>query len=204
MKVELHLHTSRYSACAACKPEEILEWAQRDGYQCVYITEHDAIWTPLELADMRARFPALRIFGGVELSLHGAHLLVLGATDPWYTQTKDTAEILARARSDGHLTVLAHPFRWDGGDWPLQKGLLPDALELRTNNQDARAGKKARQAAKRLHLPLVNCGDTHSRSMLGKFWIQTDDDLEAAADIRRIILEGRYRNVAAEGDNDEQ
>ena len=57
MKVELHLHTSRYSACAVCRPAEMMNGLIARGYEAVYITEHDAVWETAELNDLRRQFP---------------------------------------------------------------------------------------------------------------------------------------------------
>jgi len=83
MKVELHLHTSRYSACAINTPEEMMQRLVDTGYEAVYITEHNMVWSDKELDELRAKFPPLKIFPGVELNcgLEGIqHLLVLSAT----------------------------------------------------------------------------------------------------------------------------
>ena len=69
MKVELHLHTSRYSGCATATPAELMRKLIETGYQAVYITEHDAVWREEEIARLQEDFPAIRIFPGVELSL---------------------------------------------------------------------------------------------------------------------------------------
>src|SRR5689334_12978294 len=99
MKVELHLHTMRYSVCAVTPPSQLLAWAVELGYGCVHITEHDTVWSDAELEAIRREFPQLKIMPGVELSLPEGHLVVLGTNDPAYLRTKDPAEILAMAAS---------------------------------------------------------------------------------------------------------
>ena len=197
MKVELHLHTTRFSGCALCSPAQMISALVERNYNAVYITEHDAVWPEDELKLLRAEFPTIKIFPGMELTLtEGGHLLVLGSNDKAYLKMNQPAEILQRAKHLGHLTILAHPFRWAGGDEILQSHNLPDALEYRTNNHDAAGGLLARAAADKFCLPLVNAGDCHSVGMVDQFWIETQVELKRQKDIRRIIVEGLYRNCA--------
>lgn len=195
MKVELHLHTSRYSACAVNTPREMISRLIETGYEAVYITEHDAVWSKEELDQLQAEFPDIRIFGGIERTLGSNHLLILPTTSTDYLAMNDPAEVLAFARREGHLTILAHPFRWEGGADMLERDLLPDAIEHCTCNQDDQtACDTAARAAKELNLPLVNSGDTHSLDFIDKYWIETLRPLDRADDISKIILDGAYKN----------
>jgi len=202
MKVELHLHTSRYSACATAGPSEMAERLVQAGYEAVYITEHDAVWSEMEIAQLQAGFPEIRIFPGVELSLGDEftrHLLVLGTSDPEYVRLRREAEVLGKARAEGHLTVLAHPFRWPGGPEMLEAGLLPDAIEYRAGNQPhPDQAALAEAAAAKYGLALVNAGDTHGPASLGRYWIETDRPLQHPRDIRAVVLNDQYVNWIAD------
>ena len=202
MKVELHLHTNRYSACAVHTPDQAMRKLIATGYEAVFVTEHDAVWSDEELARLREEFPAIRILPGVELSpfFYGSyHLLVLGSNDPEYLSLRDVADILAKARAEECLTVLAHPFRWEGGDEMLVAGHRPDALECQSPNVTPAQAERAREAAEKLGLPAVNSGDVHALDFIDQFWIETAEPVETARDIRRIVLAGQYENVSREG-----
>jgi len=196
MKVELHLHTSRYSACSIDTPESLMRELIDTGYEAVFITEHDSVWSEAEIAELQAEFPEIRIFPGVELSLgiHASmHLLVLGTTDPDYATLRyDQATAIEKAQSQGHLTILAHPFRWSGGSALLDRWFVPDAMEFRTCNHDAQMGEKSRCESQRLGIRLVNCGDVHARRMINRFWIETHTPLVEPNDIHDIIVNGKY------------
>jgi hypothetical protein len=194
MKVELHCHTSRYSGCAISSPRELMRRFIKFGYDAVFLTEHDAVWSDHELEELGEDFPQLRIFPGVELSIGWHHLLVLGTNDVRYLQAADEREAVAKAQAEGHLTILAHPFRWQGAAEMLERGPLPEAIEYRTSNHDADEAEAARAAARRLGLALVNAGDIHSAAVLNRFWIETHRPLERAGDIRDIVLSGAYVN----------
>ena len=198
MRIELHLHTSRYSACATATASQLMEQMIRIGYEAVYITEHDAVWSDREIEQVQLGYPDIRIFPGVELSIGPEllkHLVVLGTNDPAYLALRDDpAGILAKARDEGHLTILAHPFRWEGAEEMFQAGLLPDALEYRTGNHSPSEAKVAEAASATYGLPLVNAGDVHSPRFLDRFWIETDRPVHKADDIRRAVMNRAYVN----------
>ena len=198
MRIELHLHTSRYSYCATATVSQLMERMVQIGYEAAYITEHDAVWSDWEIEQVQQGFPDIRIFPGVELGVGQElmqHLVVLGTNDPTYLALRDDpAGVLAKARDEGHLTVLAHPFRWEGAEQMLQAGLLPDALEYRTGNHGQRDAEVAEAAAEEYGLPLVNAGDVHALRFLDRFWIETDRSVNKADDIRRIIMNRAYVN----------
>lgn len=195
MKVELHLHTSRYSACAIVSPQQIINRLIDARYDAVYLTEHDAVWSDAELDDLRAQFPGLGIFPGVELTLYVpgmVHLLVLGTNNREYIAMDRPSDVIEKARDEGHLTVLAHPFRWEGADDVLKGDILPDAIEYCTNSHDGKDAKRAARAAESLGLHLVNTGDLHWLTAADRYWIETDRPVENADDIRGIVLDGAY------------
>ncbi|MHC4295455.1 MAG: PHP-associated domain-containing protein, partial [Planctomycetota bacterium] len=99
---------------------------------------------------------------------------------------------------EGHLTILAHPFRYEGGAMMLGRGLRPEAIELLTNNHSQDKGQHTRAIAAALDIPTVNAGDVHALDFIGKYWIETTRPLENADDIRQIILSGNYRNRSRE------
>ena len=203
MKVELHCHTCRYSACADATPAQLMERMTQLGYEAVFITEHDAVWSDWEIEQVQRGFPDIRIFPGVELSVGlelVRHVVVLGTNDPAYLALRDDpAGVLAKARDEGHLTVLAHPYRWEGAEEMLQAGLLPDALEYRTGNHNRRDAEVAEAASETYGLPLVNAGDVHGLRFLDRFWIETDRAVNKPDDIRRIVMNRAYVNCLGDG-----
>ena len=187
----------RYSACSIATPFDLMDRLVQAGYGAVFITEHDRMWADWEIAHLQQHFPDIRIFPGVELSIGQfgtIHLLVLGTCDATYLRLPDMADVLAKARQEGHLTVLAHPFRWEGTAEILRAGLLPDAMEYRSSNHNQRHAEASVQAAAEYGLRLVNAGDVHSLEMIGQCWISTDAPLVQPTDIREIVLAGTYVN----------
>lgn len=200
MKIELHCHTTRYSGCAVASPEELLTEASRLGYEALFFTEHDAVWPERKLRAMRKRFQGIRIFGGVEVTLiTGEHLLVLGTSDAEFTRLGNRpGDLLSKARRAGCLTVLAHPFRWQGAHDLLLNGRRPDAMEYLSCNHQGTAAADSLALAGELSLPVVNAGDVHDLDMLGQCWIRSDRPIETNGDIREVVVNGAYRLMTAE------
>ncbi|MBI5724793.1 MAG: PHP domain-containing protein [Planctomycetes bacterium] len=203
MKVELHCHTSRYSPCAKSRSEDMMAALIAAGYEAVYITEHDVVWREADINRLQAAFPKIKIFPGIEKTIGGKdsfqHLLILGTVDQNFIHMIDSREILDKARKLGHLTVLAHPFRWRvGANLIYREGLMPDAIECRTASHDAEMAEESTAAAKRFNLRMVNCGDSHSPEFLNRAWIETDRPIVQANDIRQIILDGAYKAMVGQ------
>jgi predicted metal-dependent phosphoesterase TrpH len=79
MLIDLHVHTPRYSSCARSAPEEMVARAQEVGLDGLVITEHHVVWPADELAALQARFPAVRLFRGVEITTDtGDDFLIYG------------------------------------------------------------------------------------------------------------------------------
>lgn len=184
--------------CSRLTPEELLSGLIAKGYGAVYITEHDTVWDERELAELQAIFPAIRIFPGVELTLDRCHLQVLGTTDKAFTELGDAAEVIRRAREEGCATILAHPLRWEGGMAVLDCGELPDALECGTPNHDSILRARALAMCDDLGVASVFSDDVHRAEMIGSYWIETDEPLERALDIRQVLLAGTYSCCAAD------
>lgn len=177
----------------------MLEGLIQAGYGAVFLTEHDSVWPAEDIADLQERFPAIGVFPGVELSRGGCHVVVLGSGDPAYLAMRNAMAVLDHARAIGDLTILAHPYRWEGGDDILREGLRPDAIEYRTCNVQAEQAERAMAKARELSLAAVNASDAHGVGFLDQFWIETNRPLKTAKDIRGVVISGEYANCSRSG-----
>jgi predicted metal-dependent phosphoesterase TrpH len=79
MRVDIHVHTGKYSGCAVDTPETMVEGAIAAGLDGIVLSEHDLVWPSTLLADLQLRYPQIRLFSGAEMTtLEGEHVLALG------------------------------------------------------------------------------------------------------------------------------
>ena len=82
MLIEMHAHTSRHSPCSLIDPAELVERVRMKGLQGLVITEHDYLWSPAELEDLRKQTGldgSFLLAAAQEVSTDIGHVLVYGA-----------------------------------------------------------------------------------------------------------------------------
>ncbi|MHB0878015.1 MAG: PHP domain-containing protein [Anaerolineae bacterium] len=197
MLIDLHMHTSRYSACGKASPEEMVEAAIAAGLDAIQLTEHDRIWPLAEVQALRSRYPELRIFRGLEAySDHSrADIIVLGVLE--WTQPGGVLrphEIVRLVHSLGGVAVLAHPFRLAAsipGELLLDP---PDAYEVGSLNMPVFARERARQLQRLFPAarPVV-ASDAHQTAGVGAYAIELEQDVANEAELAAAVLAGEYR-----------
>ena len=200
MKVEIHSHTNVYSGCSQIPPRELIGMAEAAGYDALFLTDHNRVWSPRELAGIREWSTRIRVFPGIEVSLPSrVDLLILGTSNPIYETLTTPSDVFAQACTDGCLTVIAHPFRWC--DELPDYCALADAIEVRScNHPFEEQAEAAREYAEIRHLAEVYSSDAHGLNFLNRFWLETDEPFTTHEEFRRIILSGRYENRVSDAE----
>jgi hypothetical protein len=81
MKIDLHVHTRERSPCACSSTDEMILAAVDRGLDGLVITDHDRLVPTEDLAYLNAKYAPFRVFGGIEVTTRGEHVLVLGVQD---------------------------------------------------------------------------------------------------------------------------
>lgn len=114
-RVDLHVHTRRYSPCAELlDPAELAAIGARAGLAGIVITEHDVQWPLAELEALRdsCRASRLRLYRGVEVSALEGHYVVIGLEDSRGIRARmPLSSLAATVEAQGAALILAHPFR---------------------------------------------------------------------------------------------
>jgi predicted metal-dependent phosphoesterase TrpH len=173
MKIDHHIHTSRYSPDSSIDPIKLVKRASEIGLDAVVITEHDYQWQPDELAKLAARAPTLRVFSGAEISAREGHFLVYGLPSlveaPPGILVRDLIEVVRRHQA---AIVAAHPFRWEQpfDQIVAEHGAVFDALELASNNiyPDTRA--KTQGLLNRYAMGASGSSDAHEIDVVGCYF----------------------------------
>jgi predicted metal-dependent phosphoesterase TrpH len=188
VSIDLHVHTSRYSSCAEyLEPTSLAAAAAARGLAGVVIAEHDILWAAEEVEVLQRLAPPVRLYRGVECSVRGAHLLVIGLEDAARLyRNMPFEEAVEVAHEAGAVVILAHPFR-DGDPHDLPVDLV-DAVEVASTSFSAVEAQRSWRLARQRGKPAVAGSDAHALARVG--WAWTDlpslpvDERELAAMLR--------------------
>jgi hypothetical protein len=139
LKIDLHTHTRRYSSCSVLSPDDLCQSALACGLNALAITEHQYQWSPAEVAELQARYPALKLYAGVEISCADGHDYVALGLEPGGYPSKMAYPRL-QALLDAHpgaFCYVAHCFRYSDDEDGLA-GRQIDGIEVGSYNTLAR------------------------------------------------------------------
>jgi hypothetical protein len=198
MRFDLHLHTARHSPDSSIDPFDLVEIAQELGLDGVVITEHDWLWTPRELAELRLAAPRLLIFAGIEVSAEEGHFLVHGVTDPFSVPKGiGVAQLCREVHRQGGAVVAAHPFRWGQPFDDIVHELQPelDGLELVTNNMDDECRWRAEVVWKAKGWAGLGSSDAHEDDVIGCCYTEFAAPIRDYADLVAAIRRGQTKAI---------
>jgi predicted metal-dependent phosphoesterase TrpH len=194
LRVDIHVHTNKYSDCGVSSPAEMVQAAMACGLDAIVLTEHDYMWGPEELADLQARFPGIKLFSGIEVSIDiSEHVLIIGVPRPeLFSPFMKPADLVAAVRQHQGAAVLAHPFRWSPTvRQDIQESDL-DAIEIYSNSIRNYMQQPTLDLQKKLNLPLVATSDGHHTEQLGLYAIDLHQPARDDKDLARMIRQGQF------------
>jgi len=202
LKVDLHLHTRDDRKDKICYSAfELLDEAHRQGFDAISITNHDTFTYSRDLRDY-ARDLDILLIPGIELTVEGCHVLVLGELKELSRVSK--LDDLYGIKNDQTLLVAPHPF------FPVSSGLgkkilehleLFDAIEFsHCFTRWINFNNPAVQLARANGLPLTAFSDTHFLWQLGSAYSLVMAEKKTQWDIFAAIRKGEVEIVAGEMD----
>lgn len=194
MIIDLHVHTSRHSACGKSTPEEMMQAARDRGLDGVVLTEHNVVWRDDEFDALRKACPGLRIFRAAEISTaEGEDMLVYGVPDIGpLSGRQPAASVVEQARRAGGASILAHPLRYH--EWIAEPLLRtpPDACEAWSMNIFAYQRTPIREFSERTGCGLVAASDAHHWASLGAYAVRFDRPLRDETDLAAALRARAY------------
>lgn len=190
MRIDLHVHTRERSSCARSATEDMIRAAIEEDLDALVISDHDRLVPRERLRYFNVKYAPFRVFGGIEVTTRGEHILVFGVDDPEiegrYWRYPDLHEFVRVRRG---FLVIAHPYRFN----PHQIGVdleafPPDALELCSRNTPRSAEPGIRELGEELDVPLLSNSDAHHVSDVGGYYNELDrepGDIEALVSMLR-------------------
>ncbi|MFO8031713.1 MAG: PHP domain-containing protein [Desulfohalobiaceae bacterium] len=138
MFIDCHIHTNRYSPCSLLAPHQAVLQARESGLQALVITEHQIQWSPKEVQELKAQFPDMAIYSGLEVTLAEEVDLVL-ITPNHALQIPFGINFSSLYSRLGDLwersfVFLAHAYRWTDLLNPEAEKILPHIHGLEMNS----------------------------------------------------------------------
>ena len=197
-RIDLHVHTNRYSQCAeTLDPEKLGQAAIDAGLDGLVLTEHDAMWTEEEVQILVQRIGhKVKIYRGVEVSSVDGHFIVIGLKDMSGVQVGIQAEeLFAIARRENAVVILAHPHRSGSGSKLFQENInwskSVDAVEVASTYTFGQHETEARLLAIEAGVSEVAGSDAHCLSRVGLAYTELNflpaDELALAEAIRENV-----------------
>lgn len=198
-KLDLHLHTTRFSPCSEMTPEEALTAAKAAGLDGLVITEHGKNWPEADLAELSREF-GLVVLGGVEITTTAGDILVYGPCPEF--DAIPTPEELIEAAPDAFL-VAAHPFRgfllFGFGELDLSEAAdrsplhLVHGIEVSNLKVTPQENDLAARVADLKGLTKIGGSDAHTIAEVGRAWSVFEDRIATCAELVQALRLGRLR-----------
>ncbi len=193
-RIDLHVHTNRYSPCAeTLDPERLGKTAHDAGLDGLVITEHDAMWTEKEVQVLKQKIDhKVKIYRGVEVSSSDGHFIVIGLKDMTNIQVGISAiELFAITKKANAVVILAHPQRSGCGAKIFPENInwhkYVDAIEVASTCTFGQYEVDARRLGTETGLSTVAGSDAHCLDRVGSTYTEFNflpaNELELAAAI---------------------
>ncbi len=179
--------------CGLASEEEQIRAAIDSGLDAIVFTDHHRLVSSERLRQLNEKYAPFKIFGGVEITLDGEDVLVLGVQDPVLESTSWSYPALhAFVRARGGFMALAHPFRRHPDVAADVERLVPDAIEVRSVNTPPSAEGRIRDIAARLGIPVLCNSDAHSTKPLGMYFNALERPPADEQDLVALLRSGRF------------
>jgi predicted metal-dependent phosphoesterase TrpH len=174
IRADLHVHTDT-SPDSLLPPQVLVAVCQRQGLDCVAVTDHNQLRGALKVAETAP--PGLRVIVGEEIRTAEGEVLAFFIREeiPPGLDVFDTAQ---RIRSQGGLVGVPHPLDSWGRALPdqalqaLHRAGLLDFIEGRNGRVVwERDNRRAEELGRRLGLPMTAGSDAHSRGEVGRCYV---------------------------------
>lgn len=197
LSLDLHVHTSRYSACSRIDPERLIEQAIKAGLDGLVITEHHRQWNQEELDDLlsRADAPGFLLLAGFEYGSTQGDILVYGLAsgDVEQFQPGWTPEATVEfAHGLGGVCIAAHPTRYGMGFDERILTIPFDAIEVSSVNLRDHEQRLAMQLAKNLGVSPMAASDAHLLPDVGRYATEFSDPIRSMPELQEALRHGRF------------
>ena len=162
MKFDLHIH-SKYSYDSFLSPVRIIKVAKRKGLHGVAITDHNTIKGGIEALKINED-EDFQVIVGAEIRTEYGDIIGLFLEDE--ITTNKFEEVIEEIKSQGGLSVLAHPYRqYKFPEEIIDKVDLVEVFNARSRKAD---NERAYELAKKFKKPQTAGSDAHLVFEIGR------------------------------------
>lgn len=193
--IELHSHSIELSLDSGTSAASLIARAKLTGLDAICLTEHNALWEPIDLRELaeRCEFP---VFPGIELGTDAGHVLAFGF-DRYRPELLVLERLRPIAEREGAVLVLAHPMRPFHGilpPWSEFPGWFDGVEVINGDHSDTEDGYLVRQAAD-LGLAATAGSDAHTREAVGRVATAFPQRIRGVEDIMSAIRLAETRPI---------
>ena len=206
MIIDLHVHTSPASPCSSARVYDIIQEAKRIGLGGICLTDHNYVWDPDEVEDLRQKHELL-ILRGNEITTDQGDMLVFGLEKEikGIVKLKELREEVSAAKG---FIIVAHPFRGFLTFGIGKLGLTPeeamerplfkyvDAVEVMNCKVTKKENRFAAKVAEGLNLPATGGSDAHEVSEVGIFATRFSQVITNEKALIEALRDGSYAPIA--------
>ena len=206
MIIDLHVHTSPASPCSSALVDEIIQEAKKIGLDGICLTDHNHVWDPDEVEDLRRKHELL-ILRGNEITTDQGDMVVFGLEKPikGIVKLRDLREEVSAAKG---FIIVAHPFRGFLTFGIGKLGLTPekamerplfkyvDAIEVMNCKVTKKENRFAAKVAEGLDLPATGGSDAHEVSEVGIFATRFSQVITDEKALIEALRDGSYAPIA--------
>ena len=206
MMIDLHVHTSPASPCSSAPVDQCIEEAKRVGLDGICLTDHNYVWEPGRVEDLREKHGFL-VLRGNEITTDQGDIVVFGL-DKNIQGIIKLEELRREVRRAGGFMIVAHPFRGFLTFGVGQLGLTPekamerplfklvDAVEVLNGKVTEKENDFASKVAGGIGLPATGGSDAHEVSEVGIYATQFSDTIKDENDLVEALKKGGYSPIA--------
>ncbi len=196
MKIDLHVHSKEYSFCGRSAAEAQIQAAITAGLDALVFADHDQLFPQQHLQLLNAKYAPFRIFGGIEMSVDGEHLLVLGVHDESLERRRWSYPALHEfIRNQQGFIALNHPFRFNEQIEINHRQFPPDAIEAYSNNIITESEQRILTVAQELGVYVVSNSDAHHISDLGRYYNVLNHSPADEHELIQLLKDGEFTCV---------
>lgn len=203
VRIDLHVHTKRHSACSMIDPADLAEEALRIGLDGVCLAEHDAMWDTGEVEQL-GRDSGILILRANEVSTNHGHVLVFGYDKKIEGVLACLEELRPEVTRAGGLMIVSHPFRgfllFGVAEFQMSVEEASertvfhnvDGVEILNGMVREQGNDMARRVAERLNLIGVAGSDAHRLDELGRCVTVFEREISNEQQLIEELRAGRF------------